>query len=96
MSVSVLKTASSRAFKATLASPLQLFAMNSRASSSIVIFNPLYPLGLVSALLIISFMSLGSRGLSSNTTDLDISALFTSKYGFSVVAPINMITPSST
>ena len=39
---------------------------------------------LLSSVLISSF----SSGLSSKITDLEISALFTSKYGFSVVAPI--------
>ena len=32
----------------------------------------------------------------SKTVDLDINALFTSKYGFSVVAPIRITVPSST
>ena len=41
-------------------------------------------------------MSFSVNGSNLNTIDLDIKALFTSKYGFSVVAPINIIVPFST
>ena len=38
----------------------------------------------------------GSRDFNSKMIDLERSAPFTSKYGFSVVAPIRMMVPSST
>ena len=36
------------------------------------------------------------RGFNSNILDLDTRARFTSKYGFSVVAPMRVTVPSST
>jgi len=36
------------------------------------------------------------KGCNSKTIDLDIKAELTSKYGFSVVAPISTTVPSST
>lgn len=41
-------------------------------------------------------MSSSVNGFNFITIDLDIKALFTSKYGFSVVAPINITVPFST
>ncbi len=43
-----------------------------------------------------ALMSCFPSGLSSKITEREIKAPFTSKYGFSVVAPISMIVPSST
>ena len=48
------------------------------------------------ALNTISLILPGDSGFSSNITERETNALFTSKYGFSVVAPINIIVPSST
>ena len=85
------------ALSAFLASPLDISARNSSASSSIAALSlPMPFFSSYTARFIIVLISSFSSGFNSNIIDLDIKAPFTSKYGFSVVAPIRIIVPSST
>ena len=93
----VVITASSMLFNAVLASPLEVSAILMRVSSEILTSIEPKPLSLSDmAFLRILTMSFASRGFNWQTVDLDTRALFTSKNGFSVVAPIRITVPSST
>ena len=94
---SVVRTANSMAFNEIRASPLAVFAKNSRASSSITALYTPNPFSTsVNALFIIVLIFSIERAFNSNIILLETRALLTSKYGFSVVAPIKIIVPSST
>ena len=93
----VVRAPSSRAFSAALASPLDISARKSAASSSRSTSILPRPLSLSETALSRSLLTLSlESGLSSNILDLDTRARLTSKYGFSVVAPMRMTVPSST
>ena len=93
----VVITPSSSAFNAALASPAAASAINSTASSSMLTLYFPIPFSLSeTALLSSTIISFLPSGLSSKIIDLEINAGFTSKYGFSVVAPISVRVASST
>ena len=94
---SVVKTPSSTALRAVLASPFESSAKKPTASSSIIALYTPIPFSASLTALYISVLILSAvSGCSSKIIDLDIKAVFTSKYGFSVVAPIKITVPSST
>ena len=84
----------SRALSIFLPSPPLILT---RASHSfIVIFLVLNIGSRLHAWVTRSFRSCSSRGFSTNTSQRESRAAFTSKLGFSVVAPISVIIPCST
>ena len=95
--LSVVKIPNSIAFNAVLASPFEISAKKSAASSSILALNAPIPFSLsLTALKISCFIFSVESGFNSNTIEREIKAPLTSKYGFSVVAPIRINVPSST
>lgn len=87
----------SSAFSAARASPLAMSARKATASPSAS--TPIRPSplsGSASALPRIFSSALLSSGRSSKILERETRARFTSKYGFSVVAPMSVRVPSST
>ena len=92
----VVRTATSSPFNAVLTSPFAISAIFLKVLSSILMLYSPNPSFLSNAFFNILYISSSVNGLSFITIDLEIKALLTSKYGFSVVAPINIIVPFST
>ncbi len=93
----VVSAPSSSAFNAARASPFATSARNSTASSSATTPSPASPLSeSARALRRTVSTSFAPRGFSSKILERETSALLTSKYGFSVVAPMSVSVPSST
>ena len=82
----------SRSPKADLASPLASFAISARLSSGIFLLIPSFSV----ARFRIFRIADSSRFFRTITRDLEMRAGITSKLGFSVVAPIKVISPDST
>ena len=95
-SILVVSTAISNPFNAVLTSPFDIAANFFNVSSSIFMLYCFSPSSLVNEFFKIVYIFSSVNGSSFITIDLDIKALFTSKYGFSVVAPIKIIRPFST
>ena len=79
-----------------LLSPFEYFIRLLLASLSISIFLLARIVSVAIAWSINLFKFSSVRDFNSKTYILEIRALFTSKYGFSVVAPISMMVESST
>ena len=94
--IDVVKVATSNPFKAVLTSPFEIFASFLKVSSSILMLYSPNPSFLSIAFFSIWYIFSSVNGSSLITIDLEINALFTSKYGFSVVAPIKITVPFST
>ena len=85
------------AVSAALASPFATSAKNSMASSATTAWKLPIPFSWsVTARFRMVLISSFSKGFNSKITERDSSAPFTSKYGFSVVAPTKITVPSST
>ena len=86
----------SKALSAILASPPDISAKNRKSFSLILIFDFPNPLSLFfKALCKIRKISSVESFSKIKTRDRERTALFTSKLGFSVVAPIKIIVPFS-
>ena len=93
---SPFSTAISRVERAVRASPFAKTAIMRSTSSSIWISSFPKPFGLSIALLRSFTRSSSVRAFKTNTLHLERRALFTSKDGFSVVAPMSIMLPFST
>ena len=94
---SAATTAISRAFRATRASPFAMFTRCATASgSSSGASRPRPPASSDNARSTIPVIASSSSACSVNTRQRDSSGALTSKDGFSVVAPMKVIVPSST
>ena len=94
--MSPLSTTISNVFSAVRASPLAKLAIISSMPSASSTRLPPKPRGSVSARRSSSVSSPAERPCSTNTLHRDKSAELISNEGFSVVAPMRMIVPSST
>ncbi|MNO90433.1 hypothetical protein D3C76_819460 [compost metagenome] len=97
LSGDVVKTANSNALRTVLKSPFEISAKKLITLFSIDKLYAPNPLSLLDMQKLSAFaISFFCNSLNLKTVDLEIRALLTSKYGFSVVAPINISLPFST
>ena len=97
LSLFVVSTPTSSAFRARLASPSQISAKNPIASSVASTFREPKPLSLsLNAALRIFAISSRPRRLNSNMPDLESKGEFIEKNGLCVVVPIRIGLPPST